>query len=206
MKGLIIKDFIYIRQQLKLYIIIMILWFVIGFMSSGPEFFCGIMLMFVTMIPMTAIAYDDSSGWDSFVLTAPVSRKQLVLSKYILMGITLIVSAVLAFTGGIVIGGEAVECVFYTVMMSAIGLTLSSVMIPVAFRFGVEKGRFVFLAVIAAVVAAAGAAGSGFGERFDIRNIYLNQWTAAVIMLAAAVLFSVISLKISERIYDKKEF
>ena len=42
------------------------------------------MILFTIMIPMVAMSYDDKSKWDRYALTMPVSRRDMVLSKYLL--------------------------------------------------------------------------------------------------------------------------
>lgn len=46
--------------------------------------FFNVYVLFSVMIPMSAIAYDDKAKWDRYALTMPVSRRDLVISKYLL--------------------------------------------------------------------------------------------------------------------------
>ena len=60
MKGLLMKDIILLRPQLKIYLIILVFWFLIAMWNGQPGFFGGLMAMFALMIPMTTVAYDDN--------------------------------------------------------------------------------------------------------------------------------------------------
>ena len=48
----------------------------------------------MVMLVITSLAYDERSRWDRYALTMPVSRKEMVLSKY-LLGLILLTFALL---------------------------------------------------------------------------------------------------------------
>ena len=106
MKGLLMKDIILLRPQLKIYLIILVFWFLIAMWNGQPGFFGGLMAMFALMIPMTTVAYDDNCKWPAFALTAPVSRFKLVLSKYVILFMTMLVLSVIIFIGSLVMGED----------------------------------------------------------------------------------------------------
>ena len=72
MKGLIFKDFVNIKSQLKLYIMFVAGFFVLGLVSGATEVLSALMPMLAVLIPITAVAYDDLSGWNGFALSMPV--------------------------------------------------------------------------------------------------------------------------------------
>ena len=206
MKGLLMKDIILLRPQLKIYLIILVFWFLIAMWNGQPGFFGGLMAMFALMIPMTTVAYDDNCA-----LTAPVSRFKLVLSKYVLLFMTMLVLSVIIFIGSLVMGEDVSGSFFLTVAMFPFGMIMASVLLPIIFKFGVEKGRFAFLAFIAFVVAAVVAGGRKLATLTEDGNIVgsllsMNRgmMIGAVVLVTAAV--AVISIVLSKNIYDKKEF
>lgn len=211
MKGLLMKDIILLRPQLKIYLIILVFWFLIAMWNGQPGFFGGLMAMFALMIPMTTVAYDDNCKWPAFALTAPVSRFKLVLSKYVLLFMTMLVLSVIIFIGSLVMGEDVSGSFFLTVAMFPFGMIMASVLLPIIFKFGVEKGRFAFLAFIAFVVAAVVAGGRKLATLTEDGNIAgsllsMNRGMiiGAVVLVTAAV--AVISIVLSKNIYDKKEF
>ena len=211
MSGLLLKDALVLRSQLKIYMIIVIFWFVISMWNGSPGFFGGLAIMFVMMVPMTAVAYDDSSSWQSFALTAPVSRSQLVLSKYLLALITLASISLIVLCGSMIIGAGAYESALVTLAVMPFGAVMVSVLLPIIFRFGVEKGRFVFLAFVAFVVAVVVASGGRLASLAEDGGILDSVLSVNAGVLAAAVIaltfaIGAISFLISKKIYDKKEF
>ncbi len=211
MKGLLMKDMILLKPQLKIYLIIMVFWFMIARWNGQPGFFGGLMVMFALMIPMTTIGYDDACKWPAFALTAPVSRFKLVMSKYIILFLTMLVLSIIVFVGALIMGEDAAGSLFMTVAMLPFGMIMAAVLLPIIFKFGVEKGRFAFLAFIAFVVAAVVAGGrklSTLAADGDIVESLLSMsrgtMIAAVVLVTAAA--TIISILISKEIYDKKEF
>ena len=157
------------------------------------------------------VAYDDNCKWPAFALTAPVSRFKLVLSKYVILFMTMLVLSVIIFIGSLVMGEDVSGSFFLTVAMFPFGMIMASVLLPIIFKFGVEKGRFAFLAFIAFVVAAVVAGGRKLATLTEDGNIVgsllsMNRgmMIGAVVLVTAAV--AVISIVLSKNIYDKKEF
>lgn len=106
MKGLIIKDLYNLRKQLVLYIIIGVIYSVIGVVAkdSGGSSFIGLILIFSAMLPITAVSYDERAKWDKYGLTMPVSRRETVAAKYLLGVILTAAGALLSFAVGLLFG------------------------------------------------------------------------------------------------------
>ena len=51
MKGLILKDFYAMRQQLRIYFIILAFWLFLAFQDNNASFFGGVTAFFSVMIP-----------------------------------------------------------------------------------------------------------------------------------------------------------
>lgn len=58
-------------------------------------------MMFAMMV-VTTISCDDLAKWDAYALTMPVTRKEMVLSKYLVMVLLNTLRAVLSLIIGIV--------------------------------------------------------------------------------------------------------
>ena len=94
MKGLIIKDFLNLKKHSKYYIILMIFYFILGIANEDFIMFGSMIIVFSAILPITAISYDEKNNWDSYALTMPISRKDLIVSRYILGIILLILNLV----------------------------------------------------------------------------------------------------------------
>lgn len=211
MSGLLLKDALNQKQQIKIQAAIAILWFIVAMWNGSPGFFGSIMVMFVVIIPMNAIAYDDNSRWNSFALTAPITRTQLVLSKYILMLIVLVLTMIVAFAGEMALGSGAEISLITAAVLFPIGIVIASALFPIIFKFGMEKGRFVFIGfiIIALVVLGFGKSGiTGAAADGFIREVLADagEVTLAVIVFVFTIAVGTASFLISKKIYDKKEF
>lgn len=82
MKALILKDLLCLRQQAKSVGLVLLVWLVLSVAMGNGMFFCALGVIYVIMLPMMTLSYDERSKWDSRALTMPVTRAQLVLSRY----------------------------------------------------------------------------------------------------------------------------
>lgn len=211
MKGLILKDIINMKGQAGLYLAITALWLGVGYFNENPAFFAGVMQMLIIMIPLVSLAYDERSKWERFAVTMPVSRKQLVISKYVFFIIVAAVVAVIAAVGGVIIGGEPDETVLLAFAAVPLGMILNGIIMPVLLKFGVEKGRFVFLGVIAVPVLGVFLLGRiPAVDRLMETEIpgILSQGAvpAMAAFWAIGFVIAAVSLVISIKIYERKEF
>ena len=84
MKGLILKDLLNLKSTFKM-LGVMMLFFAVVFLPQGNGAIFGIIIMMFAMMVVTTISCDDLAKWDAYALTMPVTRKEMVLSKYLVM-------------------------------------------------------------------------------------------------------------------------
>lgn len=202
MKGLILKDFYTMRQQLKIYLVIMAFWLFLAFQDNNASFFGGLTSFFAVMIPISAIAYDEQANWDKYALTMPVSRAQMVLSKYVLTFICILICSILTLATSIMISKNVTESIMTTIIFMSIGLIFASIIFPAVFKLGVEKGRMVLIGIaVLPTILLTMISKLNFiepDEAFVERALCFAP-AAAVVILALSILLSV-------HIYKKKEF
>jgi ABC-2 type transport system permease protein len=203
MTGLIIKDLLNLKKQGKIFLLLVVFYFAMGLVNENTSMFTSMMTMVAVLIPLTAMAYDERSKWDRYALTMPISRKNMVMSRYLLGLIFLIVAFVLSMLVNIVISNmKTAENTLVVLGGFSTGLMLMSVIFPLLFKFGVEKGRIFMMIVIFIPVAALmmiSKLGISMPDEEIIKSvIYLSPIIGAVIFL--------ISIYVSLWIYKKKEF
>ena len=208
MKGLILKDLFLIARSAKLMACIVVLYFIIGMLNSDFSFAAGfvgsVLVMVFSMFTMTTVSLDEKARWDCFALSAPVDRRQLVLSKYLLNGVLILlgtlISLVLIGVLGIVKGEMIWEEVFLVLLtMVLVVLVFNSLLLPITFRYGPERSRIILFVLVLAGMAAIGL----LTTRIDLGGIHLG-WLYSVGPIAAVLMY-VVSYCISCRIYQKKE-
>ena len=79
MKALILKDLYVLWKQMRVFIVILLVISI-----SNGTFGSVFIVLWVAMLPYTAMAYDERSKWDQLAAMMPYSTRDLVLSKYVL--------------------------------------------------------------------------------------------------------------------------
>lgn len=211
MKGLILKDFYNLRKQAGTIFIILVMYIAVGLVNDNASIFIGLLMMIAAMLPLTALAYDERSGWDRLALTMPVTRRDVIAAKY---GLTIIVigcaSLISLLPLAVLDTPEERKIVLVTVaMILAFCLFYTSLLLPIALKVGVEKARYgIFLVVllpIIIVVVYSQINPQGLGG--SVGKITEESLTMGVpVALAVAIVCLLISYIISVKIYEQKEF
>jgi hypothetical protein len=164
-------------------------------------------MIYFAMMPITAMAYDERCKWDSLAAMMPYSAKDIVLSKYLLGYIGMLGACLLSFGGNSIIklfqhSSITMEEALSILLIACVGVILLAVNLPFIFRFGVEKGRLVFMIIIAGSVFALMMAGDQITTLLNANQI--RPALLAAIGVAAAAMSNLISIAISNAIYKKK--
>lgn len=208
MRGLIFKDFINMKKQMKTYIMMIVLWAIISVFSESGDFFSGVLLMIPALAVTAAMAYDDRYKWNGYALTMPVTRKDLVASKYVLSFIFITVTAMVSLIWQLVMGEGISGSLESSAIIAAVAMLINGTAIPIFFYFGSEHGRIVFFA--AAVII--GISSMGIIEEVVMADGSVKHYhvpTAgeiSLLALACAAVVAALSVFVSLRIYGSKEF
>ena len=87
-------------------------------------------------------------------------------------------------------------------LIACVGVILLAVNLPFIFRFGVEKGRIIFMVIIATSVFAMMMTGDKI--KILLESSLISPAWLAIIGLATAVLTNMISIAISNAAYKRK--
>lgn len=164
-------------------------------------------IVYSGLLPLTALAYDERSKWDSLAVMMPYKKKDAVMSKYLLGYGSILISTVLniVFASAIsYIRGAAFSAdYFYSVIgVMCVGIFMVSIVMPIVYKFGVEKGRMGFLAVM-----IIGIFFSMFADDIIVKALGSVSFSAAATIGLAAVFVIVVmaaSVSLSVRFYSKK--
>lgn len=211
MRGLIYKDLYNLKKYMRqLVFIIAAMAVLFGMQDSGSSFLGVYTVMVSMMVVISSMSYDEFAKWDKFVLTMPVSRKTLVGSKYLLGLLVTAGGSLIAIALGLIIGivtrrGTSADDLIGIAACFFVCLLLLSILLPLLYKFGVEKARMMILAV--AMLPTLGVIlfsrmGLPFGEIFTdtVVNVLLFAAPAAVLLLFG------LSYLLSVSIVNKKEF
>jgi len=171
---------------------------IIGFVLIPDEFLSNFVIVFAAMLPITAIAYDERSKWNELQNMMPYSSREIIYSKYILgyllMGIVTAMSYLLHFILSIFIE-EYKALIEPSIVISILGVALiiSAINMPIMFKFGVEKGRFAFIGLMALTTM--------LGTNLSILEIDMFYNTnIEIIILCIALIVNILSIFISSKI------
>lgn len=107
-------------------------------------------VVFGATLPITVFSYDTLAHWDGYSLTLPVSRRQLVTSKY-LLGLMLS-TAGFVLSALINLAGEGPDPQRLWILLPLIFLAGSvlylSILLPLVYQFGAEKSRLMMMLIL----------------------------------------------------------
>jgi len=208
MLGLLQKDFYTIRRQGKIMLFILVFYFIFGIMNDSPSFFLGFLLVFSTMMPLTAMGYDERNQCDKLFLCMPISRRDLVSSRFLLGLILTIVSNLLGIICSITVFKEnRTENLLLLGIVWGICLIYFSICFPIALKFGVEKSRYVMMGLIfLPTIAFALLAKQGYlNSIFSFVNKNTTMSGACILSILVGFIIYLISWFFSVRLYENKE-
>ena len=208
-KGLIYKDLFLLKEAfpiVALAVLFLLFTIILGF-SGGFLALCIMLMVFAVKVVESTLIYDETDGWDSFVLTAPVSRKEIIRSKYLLQILSLagafLISAVILLLISLVPMSSGEEWLFLMLFVGfCYALVYGAVVIPIYLKFGQHASRYVAFAVL---VVVAGLYGATFGI-----TMFLEFAASTIPLLIGVLVLSLaaygVSYSVSRKIYAKREF
>lgn len=210
MIGLLLKD-IYTMRQYGKTLLFMLVFF--AFISSGLDnpavFFEGFIILMSMMLTISSFSYDDLARWDRYALSLPIARKEIVASKYLLSIVLCLSGTLLSFLlSMLVLAFKPVENFGFTEQLYATAAIVSvaffftGILLPMTFKFGVEKSRLLMFVIFAAPTAAVIALDK-IGVPMPTEASLLGFFKLLPFIM---ILLYYLSYRLSVRIFAGKEF
>ncbi|WMJ85716.1 ABC-2 transporter permease [Anaerocolumna sp. MB42-C2] len=210
MAGLFIKDLYNIRKYVKQIGLTVILFAFFAINLKSPSYLVGMIVMMSSMLVITTMSYDDIAKWDKYALTMPIVRKDIVLSKYIFLFFTVVTGTVISGIAAMIMSvvmkiQNPMDNLLSSGFIALIAIFMFSILLPILFKYGVEKARIMMFAVFAIpFLAVVGLV--KLLERFNIPKPGMEQLKMFGFAFPVIVLIAVfISYNLSVKIYSKKE-
>ncbi len=221
MKGLLIKDSRIILGQKKLLILYFFVSIMLGFTMSS-SFIVSYFPMIGMMLVISTISYDNHENGMGFLMTMPVRPGDYAVAKYIFAVVGLFLTWAVAILMQFITlfvqktPFDVSELIVEDFMILPVFFIITSIMIPVEFKFSSEKSKIV-LFVLCGIIVLIMIAGKGvlefihsnFGVDFEAmaaKADTLSPVTVVAALYAVCVVIISISMMISIRIMQKKEF
>ena len=195
MKGLLIKNALMMKRTLFLYAVLIVV------LSFGNDSGLMFALFYSLMLPINIIALDERSHFDRLLPMLPLTSTQCVLDKYLFTYAGLVVMTAIACAIASVRAGLMAVL---PLCLLGMGITLMAhaLSIPLLIRFGVERGRLLYLLLFLGQAALLAAAVAAVGNVFDLGEIGLMKAGACLLLLGAAL--NAVSIRVAVKMYEKK--
>lgn len=213
MRGLVLKDFYNMKSTLLM--LGGVLLFIGAMAVSQGENFTSSIPVILIVLPLAIVtntfSFDEKIKWENYAMTMPITRKDIIRSRYITLIISVIVATILitiinAFvemlSGGIIFS-RIVETISFGL---SVGFIFSSIIIPIICKFGLEKMRILLMLIVIIPCLIMAYLQDNMEQMkilFD-SNFLIHYGVYIIPIIAIFIWF--ISYIISVKIYRKKEF
>lgn len=217
MTGLIIKDIINMKKNIKFMSVFTLIYVVMSFTMESSSYFSSMFTLIFAMLTLSSYSLDELAKWDGYALTMPISKENVVQGKYLLMLLLAISSfaintIVITLMNTILKAEKVTSGVEVGAIGAAIVILFYSISIPIITKFGVEKSRFIIVAIYMLPFLAGTGIFKLLKERYPeppktlVRMVTFLMDNIYFIVPAFLLVALSISYLISIRIYQKKEF
>lgn len=214
MKGLIKKEIYALGVYKRSFLLILAFGLLFTWTMNAGSFYLPIMCLVILLSNiLTCFTTDEAAKWDRYVIAMPLSRLKIVLARYIVYFGMTILFMLIAFALDSAISLLKNSPIIIAEQLSACGgitllaLLLGALVIPICYKLGAEKARFVVTIVYILPFVALVL----FTHR--IEEFLLKANLSAQILTLLAILGVVVALAayflsavISSKIYAKKEY
>lgn len=222
MKGLILKDLYFLKKQWHIIAILVVALVALNFISGlGVSLTQFITLFILSIFISYSMINSEIDNWEEYALTMPVSRREIVKSKYILTIIMMVIGLILGTTIGLITNFMAnfSDIVEFTkianletkyIIVGLVGSifvysTIVYADLPLSFKDGGSKSKqktYIFYFAIFIIYALV----KKYTD-FSLIKLIINYPLKISIVLSVLILIIfVISYILSVKFMDKKEY
>ena len=209
MWGLIRKDLYSLSSSVKSIVLLMIVFGVIFIPQSGGFAFISVTVFIMASLVISTISLDNAVMWDKYALTLPLSRQDIVKSKYVLLLLLSIIGAVIGLVAcaiyeTVVNENSLAEMLQMGLLMATMAVAIFSIVLPIIYKYGVEKARMlmvlcIFLPVVVVLSLVY------FAENSSVDLAFLDGPLLTVLAMLIAAAAFIVSYFISVRIYSRQD-
>lgn len=201
MKGLLIKDFLLMKNYKKVAMFMLIIGIFVG--MNDVSFASGDILVFVSILSMSTITYDEANHGLNTLFTLPITRSDYVKEKYLF---SLIITGI-GFVLVAILNCFSQSSFLETFVILSTSLLLLSISLPFQLKEGNEKGRIVLFVVVFGFIFLFVFLNQFIPKFFESIEAVLNTMNPTMfslgLLLTSFILYFV-SMMISIRVYNKR--
>ena len=184
-----------------------------GVLSQNPAFVLATVQMFAILFSGYPFMVGEESGIDPLYKLFSISSKDVVKGRYLLATVSVIIMLVVGVIMAMLIGlAYPMQDLFYSLLLAAPCIGLISLIIifieyPIYFKYGYKKGK-TLTAVPMLLLAIGTVCSTYFNESLKsiLQFLVMNPFVAMGIICIIFFVIVVVSLKLSNRLYAKRDF
>lgn len=139
------------KPQLKSWAMVLVIFAVYGVIFRNVSMILMMTSMLGLMACFNSFSYDKQFHCNEYLAAMPVSRKEMVWSKYIFMlGLDLILSAVslIVMAGyGLIVQDPVIEMFAGVGAVLVVTIFMQAILMPMVYIMGIEKARYVNIVI-----------------------------------------------------------
>ena len=201
MKGLLIKDFLLMKNYKKVMLFMLTIGIFVG--MNDISFASGYILVFVSILSMSTITYDEANHGLNTLFTLPITRSDYVKEKYLF---SLIITGS-GFVLVTILGCVSKSGFMETLIILSTALLLLALSLPFQLKEGNEKGRIVLFVVVFGCTFLFAFLNQFIPKFFESMEETLNALDPTMfslgLLLTSFILYFV-SMMISIRVYKNR--
>ena len=212
MKGLLLKDAYQLWSYTRWIILASVAMMLMGtfFMKEGSNFFMLYGGLLLGILPMTLLAYDQNGRFSAYCAALPVTKEQIVGGKYIIGLCGMVLAELLSMTAlaaaQLLWGTVTVQITVATLLQVAMLTLLGNIiLLPLSYRFGYEKAKYVYYLCIGMLGGLMGIAVSSGGILLNSILPAHGSALVGVVVLAVVLALYALSWRLSVAWYGKAE-
>ena len=201
MKGLLIKDFLLMKNYKQVMLFMLIIGIFVA--MNDISFASGYILVFVSILSMSTITYDEANHGLNTLFTLPISKSDYVKEKYLF---SLIITGI-GFVFVTILGCFSKSGFMETLIILSTALLLLALSLPFQLKEGNEKGRIVLFVVVFGCTFLFAFLNQFIPKFFQSIESLLNTLDPimfSVGLLITSFILYFISMRISIHVYNKR--
>lgn len=211
MMGLLKKDMLSYRMIMMQIVLMVVLMSVLSIQMKETSFLLGAFSALPLLWMLTSFLYDDSCNWGEFALAQALTKKEIVLSKYVFGLLNCFLAGIIGLVLSMVMGQftdmgdnmkDLLEVAFATFV---IGNVMNAVLLPIVFRFGAQKSRIYLLLFVILGISVGYAISDLINFDLDANLMTFLNDNMLVLLLGLFVCVEALSIAISLFVYRRKE-
>lgn len=177
------------------------------------EFGCAVFVLtylFTAYMAIQSIAIAETKypKVEATLCAAPYSRKQIVCGRYLFMGVIFFATVIIYGVLSVLLPDMQMISVMDALITLLIGAVVIGIMLPVQYKLGYEKMKYVYMIIIVTMPISIPFIGKLLSEHpIDLSGILkLSDFSRSGIAFVVSVLLIVASMSVSMKVYGRKEF